>query len=113
LPSWFASSNADGLEWSIARVVGANEELTASSSTHQAAEKTQAELAILPDYGFKPETAQEAAAPSGSDDEGAWPAVSAGTSVSGLAGAAITLLVAGALGLVLRRRSLARSRAGD
>jgi cobalt/nickel transport system permease protein len=111
--SWFASSNADGLEWSIARVVGANEELTASSSTHQAAEKTQAELAILPDYGFKPETAQEAAAPSGSDDEGAWPAVSAGTSVSGLAGAAITLLVAGALGLVLRRRSLARSRAGD
>jgi len=111
--SWFASPNVDGLEWSIARVIGANEELSTSSSTHQVAEETQARLAILPDYAFKPEDAQEAAAPSQSDDEGAWPAVSAGTSLSGLAGAAITLLAAGVLGLVLRRRSLARSRAGD
>ena len=104
--AWFASGNADGLEWSIAKVTGTEEELQAESPAHEAAADLQDGIAILPDYGFK-----ESEAESGTtgDDAG----VDAGTSVSGIAGALMVLAVAGALGFALRRRSTARARGGN
>lgn len=114
--SWFASSNADGLEWSIARVTGTEGELQASSATHKTAADVQARTAILPDYALKEgdpvaeAPLNESAAQHSTNDESgvAWPAIDAGTSVSGVVGALITLAIAIAIGLVLRRRSAAR-----
>ena len=50
--SLFASSNPDGLEWSIERITGSTE-LQSSGAIHQAAESIQEATALLPDYAFK------------------------------------------------------------
>jgi cobalt/nickel transport system permease protein len=107
--SWFAATSSDGLEWSIARTVGADTELSTASSAHDAAAGLQEETAVLPDYAFKQE---EAAPEEGAADEApAWPAVDAGTSLSGLVGGAVVAGVVILIGYVLFRRS-ARRRAG-
>ena len=51
--SWFASNNADGLEWSIAKVTGGAELESGSAGAHAAAASVQEKTAFLPDYGFK------------------------------------------------------------
>ena len=109
--SWFASSNADGLEWSIAKVTGRGE-VDAGSAAHTSAASVQKNAAIPPDYGFKQTkpavngtakpAGDTAATESASQD---WPAVSAGTSVAGLVGAGLTLMIAVLLGFALSRRS--------
>lgn len=81
--SWFASSNPDGLEWSIAGVTGVEEIEGTGSAAHDASVGIQEKTALLPDYG------------DGSR---------ADTSLSGLAGGGITLLVAVGVGFVLRKR---------
>lgn len=101
LLSWFASANPDGLEWSVAKVTGSPAAGTrAVSALHAATAAIQERTAVLPRYGFK--TAGGAAAPAASR-------ASAGTSVAGLVGGAATLVLAGVIGLVLRRRRAARS----
>lgn len=96
--SWFASAYPDGLEWSMFHTSG-KEEIEASGNVHQTLAAIQEKTAFLPDYGFKQgesETADDSAqAPS-------WPDVNGGTTVSGLVGAAMTLLLAGIIGGVLR-----------
>ncbi len=116
--AWFASSDADGLEWSIARVTGTEEELAAASATHETAAELQDSIAILPDYAFKEgEATGDAAASDGAgeaeggpveEEAAVWPAVDAGTSVSGIVGGLIVLALAVAIGFALRRRSAAR-----
>ncbi len=98
--SWFASSNPDGLEWSIAKVAGNNGELESTGGIHQALAKLQEKLAFLPDYGFRSSGAEATV-----DDtaKAAWPAVDPGTSVAGLVGGLLTLLVAVVIGWLLRR----------
>ncbi|NPV89781.1 MAG: cobalamin biosynthesis protein CbiM [Firmicutes bacterium] len=91
LLSWFASANPDGLEWSMARTSG-QEELEAPEGIHQTVSDIQEKLAFLPDYSFKASEG-EAAEPEAVEEE-AWPAVSGGTSVSGLVGGAMTLALA-------------------
>ncbi|NTW29319.1 MAG: cobalamin biosynthesis protein CbiM [Coriobacteriia bacterium] len=99
--SWFASSNPDGLEWSIAKVTGSAElaEETSVAITEFAAE-VQSKTAFLPDYGFK---ASDDAA---TETEGGatWPAVDAGTSTAGIVGGALTLGLAGLIGFALSKR---------
>lgn len=108
--SWFASTNTDGLEWSIAKVAG-TAEIEGGSAAHSAAASLQKNTALLPDYGFKQsEPAAEASGqPAGetaaTDPAPAWPAVNAGTSVAGLVGAGLTLMIAALLGFALKRRS--------
>ena len=104
--SWFASARPDGLEWSLFKTSGREELVSPADGVHESLAGLQAKTAVLPDYALKeserPAGAQEAAvAP---DDEAAepWPAVSAGTSLSGLVGGAMVLLLAGATGLLLR-----------
>lgn len=109
--SWFASKNIDGLEWSIAKVTGRTEGANGSDATHAAAASVQEKTAILPDYGFKSASAADGAAePAGNtaaaDAATAWPAVSPGTSIAGLVGAGLTLIVAALVGLALRRRAV-------
>ena len=101
--SWFASSHPDGLEWSIARVSG-SEEVEGGSALHDKLARVQERTAMLPDYGFKDEG--EPAAEEEAETE-SWPAVSAGTSVSGLVGGLLVLGVAVLAGLALRPRRVA------
>ena len=76
--SLLASSNPDGLEWSIGNVAGV-EELESDAGVHDALANVQETTAVLPDYSF------------GNDN-------AAGTSVSGIVGsgvvAALCLLLA-------------------
>ena len=93
--SWFASEHPDGLEWSIARAAGTNEVASEESSLRAMSRTVQEKTAFLPDYGFKG-TGDET-------DEAASAATErAGTSVSGVVGAAITLCLVAAFGFGLR-----------
>jgi cobalt/nickel transport system permease protein len=96
--SWFASTHADGLEWSIERVAG-SPELEAEDSVHATLGNIQGLTAFLPDYAFK--QAEKAEAEPAAEEAPAWPAVDAGTSVSGIVGAGIVLALAAAIGLSL------------
>lgn len=87
--SWVASTYPDGLEWSMYKTAGV-EELEAPDGVHQTFSDLQTRTAFLPDYGFKAVEGEEEAA----ETESAWPAVDAGTSVSGILGGALTLLLA-------------------
>lgn len=84
--SLFASSHPDGLEWSMEQVAGTTE-LERSDAVHKAAADMQNHTSILPDYDF-------------ANGEGN------GTSIAGIAGAAMTCILAGGIGVVLsvRRR---------
>lgn len=88
--SLFASANPDGLEWAIGKtaesVLGEETELEAGGGIFESAAGIQEKTAFLPDYAFA------------SDPENA-----AGTSVSGIVGAAITFALAGATGLIISK----------
>jgi cobalt/nickel transport system permease protein len=107
--SWFASANPDGLEWSMFHTSGKEELDSPEKGLHPLLAEVQKKTAVLPDYNFKgPE--HEKAATEGSpeagkkeDKEGAWPAVSGGTSISGLVGGLMTMFLAGLIGLGLKK----------
>ena len=73
--SLIASSNPDGLEWSIFKTTG-EEELEAEGKEYEVAENIQNATALLPDYNFK-------------DSES-----NIGTSFSGISGSLIVFIVA-------------------
>jgi cobalt/nickel transport system permease protein len=109
--SWFASTHADGLEWSIAKVTGTEEGLRNTDRAHEAAADLQQKTAILPDYTFK-EDATAGGEVAAADEAPAWPAVDAGTSVAGVVGGLMVLAVVVAVGFALRRRSAMHPGAG-
>lgn len=92
--SVFASSNPDGLEWALERTAG-TAELEASGGIYDDAEAAQESLSFLPDYNF-------------AEGEDSNPA---GTSLSGVIGAAITCVLAGGTGFVISKVKK-RSKAG-
>lgn len=96
--SWFASANPDGLEWAIAHVTGVEELEAPTNGFYGILTRWQEKTALLPDYGL----------PAGDKNEEAtgesWPAVDAGTSLAGVVGGGMTLLLAGLGGLLLRRK---------
>ncbi|NSW89720.1 MAG: PDGLE domain-containing protein [Firmicutes bacterium] len=109
--SWFASMYPDGLEWSILKTSG-REEFEADSGIHNKLASIQEKIAFLPDYGFKPaesEKGKEAGIEASeastqlefSEPDEIWPVVDAGTSISGLVGSAMTLLLVGITGFVI------------
>lgn len=51
--SLFASSNPDGLEWSIQKITGSTELQSSGGAIQQTAESIQQATALLPDYAFK------------------------------------------------------------
>ncbi len=105
--SWFASAHPDGLEWSMGKTSGKEELEAPADGVHEGLAGVQKKTAFMPDYGFK--AAEEGpAAQSGEktaeskDNVEPWPAVSAGTSLAGVVGGAIVLVLAGLIGLGLR-----------
>ncbi|MBU0481201.1 MAG: energy-coupling factor ABC transporter permease [Proteobacteria bacterium] len=89
--SWYASEHPDGLEWSMFKVSG-QEELEAPKGIHHALEGMQEKTAFLPDYGFK-ETAE--------NDSG-----KLGTSVAGLVGGLLVMLLGIGIGALLKNRAV-------
>ncbi|PKQ16539.1 MAG: cobalamin biosynthesis protein CbiM [Actinobacteria bacterium HGW-Actinobacteria-7] len=97
--SWFASTNPDGLEWSIQQVTGSSQLRSTEVSVHSAAASLQKKTALLPGYGFKqPRSAGE------TDVAPEWPSPDAGTSTAGVVGAGLVLALAGVVGFILNRR---------
>ena len=105
--SWFASTHPDGLEWALGKVSGKAEISAPGDGVHQTMAKMQEKTAFLPDYGFKAGEPSAAATDSPTEAPARWPAVSAGTSVSGIVGGLITLALAGLVGYGLKRRRAA------
>jgi len=100
--SWFASSFPDGLEWALAKTSGQEQLAAPAEGMHQLLAGIQEKTAFLPEYAFRNNqhepVRQEESPPS-------WPAVDTGTTVSGLVGGGLTLMLAIALGFVFRKRS--------
>jgi cobalt/nickel transport system permease protein len=105
--SWFASANPDGLEWSIAKISGKPELPERENRLESSLKSLQKKTAFLPDYTFKKniEPPGQAEAEKG---QSSWPAIEAGTSVSGIIGSALVLVSVLLIGVViklLRRKS--------
>ncbi|MDR1979793.1 MAG: energy-coupling factor ABC transporter permease [Synergistaceae bacterium] len=82
--SLFASAYPDGLEWSMEGVAG-TAELERGGAVHEAASSFVGATAFMPDYSFA------------GDEEGS----SLGTSTAGVVGSAITVALAGGIGLLI------------
>lgn len=93
--SWFASGNPDGLEWSIEKIAG-TAELEATGAIYQRLSEIQSKTAFLPDYGLGA-AGEEVVGQSDNN----WPAIDAGTSVSGIIGGIMTLALAAFTGLIV------------
>lgn len=89
LLSWHASSLPDGLEWALERVVTEGATPAAQDFSHSLSEIIQERTAFLPDYSLSVEE----------KDVGRL-----GTSVSGVVGSVITLLLASELAVFFGRR---------
>jgi len=99
--SWFASSNPDGLEWSLAKATGVEERQEPEADIYRILAGFQKNITFFPDYNFKePEdiavNAQQVRA------QEVWPAVNSGKTIAGLVGAIMTLLLAGLIGKSLQ-----------
>ncbi len=103
--AWFASTNPDGLEWSIEKVAGSTEIEGASAALHGALAAIQERTAVLPDYAFKDATDEQA--PDG-EAAAAWPAVDRGTTTAGVVGTLLVFAIALGIGLLLAKRSSRR-----
>jgi cobalt/nickel transport system permease protein len=100
--SWFASSQPDGLEWSIARVTGQEELNAPTTGLHGRVAALQERIALLPDYAFSGQ--DEPAA--GHQETTSRRDERIGTSLSGIVGGLATLSLVAAIGLLLKRRPL-------
>ena len=89
--AWFASRNPDGLEWSVAHSARAAEVPTPGTPAHASLDRVQQATALLPDYQFRN-------APAGADQK------RLGTSVAGIVGGFLTLVLAVLLGWALKAR---------
>ena len=107
--SWFASTHPDGLEWSIAKVSGKEEVAETEAGVHKEFASVQEKTAFLPGYGFKAVEPEAAPAEGAAAKTEPWPAVNAGTSVSGLVGGLMTLALACLVGFSLRAGSRGKS----
>jgi len=94
--SWFASSNPDGLEWSMEKITG-TAELAAPAGIHQMLAEIQSKTVFLPDYGFKTKGEDPVA-----EVEEVLPSVNSGTSISGIVGGILTLMLAALTGLIIK-----------
>jgi cobalt/nickel transport system permease protein len=96
--SWFASTHPDGLEGSIKRITGKGELPEQEHGIQAALKSVQEKTSFFPGYGFKPPENE----PKVKEETPSWPAVDAGTSVSGLIGGVMVLAMAIGIGWAIR-----------
>lgn len=93
--SWYASSNPDGLEWSITKVTGQEElHVVKNNRVHSFLSQIQEKIAFLPEYGFKNSGAEETAENRRT-----------GTAISGILGGIITIALVFLAGFFLKKRT--------
>lgn len=94
--SWFASSNPDGLEWSIFKTTGGTE-IESQGDIYLKLSEIQDKIAIFPDYSFKDtqESNKETV-------EIATDTINAETSISGVLGGSIILVIVMATGFIIK-----------
>lgn len=97
--SWFASTHPDGLEWAMLKTAGTEELDSQEKGVHKVLSNIREKTARLPDYSFKTEETESAAEP-----QETWPSVSAGTTVSGLIGVLLTVVIVIIIGIILKFR---------
>lgn len=95
--SWFASSNPDGLEWSIFKTTGGTE-IESQGDIYLRFSEIQDKIAIFPDYSFKDslETQKD------NKEELASDVINAETSISGILGGAVILVIVMATGFIIK-----------
>jgi cobalt/nickel transport system permease protein len=98
--SWFASGHPDGLEWSMLKTSGSEELDTPDKPVYEKLSGLQETTAFMPDYGFK--EAEQTAPEAEEESAASWPAVDAGTTVAGLVGGVLTLLIGFGIGFLLK-----------
>jgi len=96
--SWFASTYPDGLEWSIEKVTGKSELEEQKNSIALILKDIQEKTAFLPDYGFKPAATEQKT----DESSPVWPAIEPGTSVAGVVGSVIVLMLIVFIGFGIR-----------
>jgi cobalt/nickel transport system permease protein len=96
--SWFASNHPDGLEWSIEKITGKGTLPEEGRGVPAALKRVQERTAFLPGYGFR----SPGNAPGAKEDAPSRAPADAGTSVSGLIGGILVLLIAFAVGWAIR-----------
>jgi cobalt/nickel transport system permease protein len=103
--SWLASTHPDGLEWSIEKIYGKPRIPERESQIKENMAKLQEKTAILPDYTFpaKEGKAEEEKTPS-------WPAADPGTSLSGIIGGLMVLVLVVIFGFVIKGMRKARDK---
>ena len=94
--SWFASENPDGLEWATEKIPQISESPTLTGKIHKESAEIQQKSSLLPNYQFK--SANNENTPS------TWGSANTGTSLSGVIGTVITLLLATILGFILKQQ---------
>jgi cobalt/nickel transport system permease protein len=119
--AWFASTRPDGLEWSLARAASKTERphtpvkvepVGLASPAHSVLERVQRQIALFPDYALPrspvPVAITEPAAASPVTSTAPEPlsvtSARVGTSLAGVAGSALTLVLVALCGLLLRWR---------
>jgi cobalt/nickel transport system permease protein len=95
--SWFASSDPDGLEWSIQRTAG-SAELPSAGPVHAGMALIQSRTALLPDYDFPAGGEMAESEMADVEPPQNWPHVNAGVSASGIVGSLLVLVMAGLVG---------------
>lgn len=103
--SWFASENPDGLEWSIARITGSTELPEKGQKAHEELANLQEKTSILPDYALKTKNGHDKETAHTEDVE------RIGTSLSGIIGGTITLIICIVIGVLLRKQTSAQQQA--
>lgn len=106
--SWFASEQPDGLEWSIERVTGKKEVEAGKDGAHAILASLQEKLAFLPAYsGKKADVKRPEPTPLAIAEKPQAETNRFETSVSGIVGGLLTLLLAAMAGFLLRRKPTA------
>jgi cobalt/nickel transport system permease protein len=85
--SWFASTNPDGLEWSIERLLGKADLQEQNGGLGRALKDVQDKTAFLPDYGFKSPDQSEA------ESKDAGSVNKAETSIAGIVGSLLVVIL--------------------
>ena len=101
LLSWFACKDPDGLEWSVARVTGAAGGEGAQEVVHRSLAKLQEKIAWFPDYTFKGAPGSRADREAAGENE----SDKLATSVAGMVGTLLTLIIVFLTGFILKRRN--------
>lgn len=105
LLSLFASSQPDGLEWSLFKTSGTEKPAEQSGSLHTLFAGVQEKTAFLPDYGFRQPVGRLMPGTT-TFSSFALTDESTGTSFSGFIGSILTLIFTLLLGIMLKRRKV-------